>query len=100
MGESLVTHLRATEVSEYRRLSDSSRREVLRLGIEAVDKRGLRVALDVYPEEPRGSRTFASPDVFRTYASGGLVYGTPHIAAATDQAQSLVAFLDRQSSAE
>jgi D-3-phosphoglycerate dehydrogenase len=59
--------------------------------LEAVEKRGLRVGLDVYPEEPRGSRTFASPDVFRAYPSGGLVYGTPHIAAATDQAQLAIA---------
>jgi D-3-phosphoglycerate dehydrogenase len=59
--------------------------------LEAVDKRGLRVGLDVYPEEPRGSRTFASADVFRSYPSGGLVYGTPHIAAATDQAQLAIA---------
>jgi D-3-phosphoglycerate dehydrogenase len=49
------------------------------------------VGLDVYREEPRGARTFASPEVFRTSASGGLVYGTPHIAAATDQAQLAIA---------
>ena len=59
--------------------------------LEAVDKRGLRVGLDVYPDEPRGTRTFPNPDVFRAYASGGLVYGTPHIAAATDQAQLAIA---------
>jgi len=59
--------------------------------LEAVEKRGLRVGLDVYPEEPRGTRTFSSPDVFRTYPSGGVVYGTPHIAAATDQAQLAIA---------
>jgi D-3-phosphoglycerate dehydrogenase / 2-oxoglutarate reductase len=59
--------------------------------LEAVDRRGFRVGLDVYPEEPRGSRTFASPELFRTYASGGVVYGTPHIAAATDQAQLAIA---------
>jgi D-3-phosphoglycerate dehydrogenase len=59
--------------------------------LEAVEKRGLRVALDVFPEEPRGSKTFDAPDMFRTYASGGLVYGTPHIAAATDQAQLAIA---------
>jgi D-3-phosphoglycerate dehydrogenase len=58
---------------------------------EAVEKRGLRVGIDVYSDEPRGSRTFASPDLFRSYASGGLVYGTPHIAAATDQAQLAIA---------
>jgi D-3-phosphoglycerate dehydrogenase len=59
--------------------------------LEAVDKRGFRLGIDVHPEEPRGSRTFASPEVFRTYSSGGLVYGTPHIAAATDQAQLAIA---------
>jgi D-3-phosphoglycerate dehydrogenase len=59
--------------------------------LEAVDKRGLRVGLDVYAEEPRGSKSFAAPDLFRTSASGGIVYGTPHIAAATDQAQLAIA---------
>jgi D-3-phosphoglycerate dehydrogenase len=58
---------------------------------EAVEKRGLRVGLDVYPEEPRGSRTFVGSQMFRAYPSGGLVYGTPHIAAATDQAQLAIA---------
>lgn len=58
---------------------------------EAVDRRGFRVGLDVYREETRGARTFASPDIFRTYPSGGIVYGTPHIAAATDQAQLAIA---------
>jgi D-3-phosphoglycerate dehydrogenase len=59
--------------------------------LEAVEKRGLRVGLDVYPDEPRGSRTFAGAEMFRAYPSGGLVYGTPHIAAATDQAQLAIA---------
>jgi D-3-phosphoglycerate dehydrogenase len=59
--------------------------------LEAADKRGLRVGLDVYADEPRGSRTFGPADVFRSYPSGGLVYGTPHIAAATDQAQLAIA---------
>ncbi len=59
--------------------------------VEAVEKRGLRVALDVYPEEPRGSKTFAGTDLLRSYSSGGLVIGTPHIAAATDQAQLAIA---------
>jgi D-3-phosphoglycerate dehydrogenase len=55
---------------------------------EAVRTHGLRAALDVYPEEPRaGSKVFES-DLFATESSsGGLVYGTPHIAASTDQAQ-------------
>jgi D-3-phosphoglycerate dehydrogenase len=59
--------------------------------MEAVEKRGLRVALDVHPEEPRGTRTFPTPDMFRAHPSGGVVYGTPHIAAATDQAQLAIA---------
>jgi D-3-phosphoglycerate dehydrogenase len=59
--------------------------------LQAIEKRGLRVALDVFPDEPRGSKTFAAADLFRTYPSGGLVYGTPHIAAATDQAQLAIA---------
>jgi D-3-phosphoglycerate dehydrogenase len=58
---------------------------------EAVEKRGFRVALDVYPDEPRGSRTFEGANLLRSLPSGGLVYGTPHIAAATDQAQLAIA---------
>ena len=58
---------------------------------EAAEQRGLRVGLDVFPDEPRGSKTFASPGLLKSYPSGGLVYGTPHIAAATDQAQLAIA---------
>jgi D-3-phosphoglycerate dehydrogenase / 2-oxoglutarate reductase len=58
---------------------------------DAVEKRGLRVGLDVYRDEPRGSRTLPAPEMFRSHPSGGLVYGTPHIAAATDQAQLSIA---------
>ena len=58
---------------------------------EAVEKRGLRVGLDVSPDEPRASRTFPSAHIFQSSPSGGLVYGTPHIAAATDQAQLAIA---------
>ncbi len=59
--------------------------------LEAVDKRGFRVGLDVYPDEPRGSRVFDKGNLFRASPSGGVVYGTPHIAAATDQAQLAIA---------
>ncbi len=60
--------------------------------LEAVQKRGFRVGLDVFPEEPRGGgRVFASPEMFQSYPSGGVVYGTPHISAATDQAQLAIA---------
>jgi D-3-phosphoglycerate dehydrogenase len=58
---------------------------------EAVDKRGFRVGLDVYADEPRGSRTFDASALLRPSSSGGFVYGTPHIAAATDQAQLAIA---------
>jgi D-3-phosphoglycerate dehydrogenase len=58
---------------------------------EAVKTRGLRAAVDVYPDEPRGSKVFAT-DLFTTEsASGGFIYGTPHIAASTDQAQLAIA---------
>jgi D-3-phosphoglycerate dehydrogenase / 2-oxoglutarate reductase len=59
--------------------------------LEATEKRGLRVGLDVFADEPRGSKTFPSAEIFRSFPSGGLVYGTPHIAAATDQAQLAIA---------
>jgi D-3-phosphoglycerate dehydrogenase len=52
---------------------------------EAMAQRGLRVGLDVYPDEPKGSREFHT-DLFAK-AEKGLLYGTPHIAASTDQAQ-------------
>ena len=60
---------------------------------EAVDKRGLRAAVDVYPTEPKGHRKAAFPnaEIFAPSATGGLLYGTPHIAAATDQAQLAIA---------
>jgi D-3-phosphoglycerate dehydrogenase / 2-oxoglutarate reductase len=58
---------------------------------EAVETRGLRAALDVFADEPRGSKTFAALDLFRVRASGGFIYGTPHIASATDQAQLAIA---------
>jgi D-3-phosphoglycerate dehydrogenase len=59
--------------------------------LEAVEKRGLRAGLDIHPDEPRGTRSFPASDILRSYPSGGLVYGTPHIAAATDQAQLSIA---------
>jgi D-3-phosphoglycerate dehydrogenase len=58
---------------------------------EAVKTLGLRAAVDVYPDEPRGSKTFQS-DLFSLESpSGGFIYGTPHIAASTDQAQLAIA---------
>lgn len=59
---------------------------------EAVKTRGLRAAVDVYPDEPKGQKEFPT-DLFETVpsATGGFVYGTPHIAASTDQAQLAIA---------
>ncbi len=54
---------------------------------EAVVTKGLRVGLDVFPDAPDKSRAeFAS-----TLFSKGVVYGTPHIGAATEQAQRAIA---------
>jgi D-3-phosphoglycerate dehydrogenase len=59
--------------------------------VENAEKRGLRAGLDVFADEPRGSKTFPVPELFKSYPSGGLIYGTPHVAAATDQAQLAIA---------
>ena len=57
---------------------------------EAVKTRGLRAAVDVYPNEPKSGKEFKS-DLFDRPDAGGFVYGTPHIAASTDQAQLAIA---------
>lgn len=59
---------------------------------EAVKTRGLRAAVDVYPDEPKGQREYTT-DLFDVVpsATGGFIYGTPHIAASTDQAQLAIA---------
>jgi D-3-phosphoglycerate dehydrogenase len=57
---------------------------------EAVATRGLRVALDVYPDEPKGKGQFET-DLFSRQNGEGFIYGTPHIASATDQAQLAIA---------
>jgi D-3-phosphoglycerate dehydrogenase len=61
--------------------------------VESMNTRGLRVGLDVVPNEPRGKREIA-PDLFTALpatATGGFLYATPHIAASTDQAQLSIA---------
>jgi D-3-phosphoglycerate dehydrogenase len=73
-GAYFVNTARA-EVVDYAALAD------------AVKNRGLRVALDVYENEPSSaSGTFADPIV-----SLPAVYGTHHIGASTDQAQEAIA---------
>ncbi len=53
---------------------------------EAIEK-GLRVAVDVYADEPKGKSNYQCT----LLNARGVVYGTPHIAAATDQGQLAVA---------
>ena len=56
---------------------------------EAITQRGLRVGIDVIPNEPRGKKEIAS-DLFTLTtpsSTGGFLYATPHIAASTDQSQ-------------
>jgi D-3-phosphoglycerate dehydrogenase len=59
---------------------------------DAVANRGLRVGIDVYPDEPKGKRDYQS-DLWTApaTATAGFIYGTPHIAASTDQAQLAIA---------
>jgi D-3-phosphoglycerate dehydrogenase len=59
--------------------------------LEAVRDRRLRVGLDVYPDEPRGTTEYKSDLFSPATAEGGFIYGTPHISASTDQAQLAVA---------
>ncbi len=59
----------------------------------AVVNRGLRVGLDVVPDEPRGKKEI-DPALFNigtASSTSGFVYATPHIAASTDQAQLSIA---------
>lgn len=54
----------------------------------AIKERSLRVGLDVYPNEPSvGQGEFVDAVV----KSGGVIYGTHHIGASTDQAQAAIA---------
>jgi len=54
---------------------------------ELVPKKRLRVGLDVFPNEPAGRSGSYEHPLFRS----GLVYGTPHIGASTDEAQTAIA---------
>lgn len=60
---------------------------------DAIKSRGLRVGIDVIPNEPRGKKE-VSPELFTSAAAsatGGFLYATPHIAASTDQGQLAIA---------
>jgi D-3-phosphoglycerate dehydrogenase len=52
-----------------------------------IGKKGLRVGLDVFPNEPGGGSSPFEAKIL----GGGVVYGTPHIGASTDQAQRAIA---------
>ncbi len=54
---------------------------------EAVVKKGLKVGLDVFPGEPDSLSASFEPQIL----GRGVVYGTPHIAASTEQAQRAIA---------
>jgi D-3-phosphoglycerate dehydrogenase len=60
---------------------------------EAIKHRGLRVGIDVIPNEPRGKKEVSSELFTLTTpsATAGFLYATPHIAASTDQAQLAIA---------
>jgi len=53
----------------------------------AVTERGLRVGLDVYPDEPASGETAFNAAILK---AGGVVCGTHHIGASTDQAQNAI----------
>lgn len=53
---------------------------------DAIGKKGLRVGLDVYCDEPTGGE-----DLFADQALAAMVTGTPHIGASTDQAADAIA---------
>jgi len=55
---------------------------------EVMVKNNLRVGLDVFPSEPAGGQAEFLPQIVK---AGGVVYGTHHIGASTDQAQDAIA---------
>jgi len=74
-GSTFINTARA-EVVDYKALA------------EAIKERQLRVGLDVYAEEPSGGQgKFQDPII----QASGIVYGTHHIGASTDQAQDAIA---------
>jgi D-3-phosphoglycerate dehydrogenase len=75
-------------------LINTARADLIDYGVlaSAVATQKLRVGLDVYPDEPKGQKEYPK-DLFATPTEPGtgFVYGTPHIAASTDQAQLAIA---------
>jgi D-3-phosphoglycerate dehydrogenase len=67
----IVVNTARSEVMDYEALE------------EAVVKKGLRVGLDVFPDEPETSSAPFEPRIL----GRGLIYATPHIGASTEQSQ-------------
>ncbi|MBM4377280.1 MAG: D-3-phosphoglycerate dehydrogenase [Deltaproteobacteria bacterium] len=70
-------------------LVNAARAEVLDYGAlaEVAPKKRLRLGLDVFDDEPAGGKASYRPRIF----DAGLVYGTPHIGASTEEAQASIA---------
>ena len=79
IGFDLLSHLRPGAIVLNTSRGDLVDEEAL---LEALD-RGIRVGLDVYPDEP----DFGSGNFVSALAQHPNVYGTHHIGASTDQAQ-------------
>lgn len=60
---------------------------------DAILNKGIRVGIDVVPNEPRGKKEITTDlyNLATPSSTGGFLYGTPHIAASTDQAQLAIA---------
>jgi D-3-phosphoglycerate dehydrogenase len=69
---------------------NTARSELIDYGAlrEAIAAKGLRVGLDVFPEEPSAGSGELRSDLFE---GKHVVYGTPHIGASTNQAQNAIA---------
>jgi D-3-phosphoglycerate dehydrogenase len=71
----IVVNTARSELLDYAALED------------LVPKKGLRVGLDVFDDEPKGG----SDAYLCSLLKAGVVYGTPHIGASTEQAQAAIA---------
>lgn len=70
-------------------LINTSRADVVDYGAlaTAIKEKNLRVGLDVYPDEPSSGEADFKPAIMEC----GVVYGTHHIGASTDEAQEAIA---------
>jgi D-3-phosphoglycerate dehydrogenase len=76
----IVVNAARGEVLDYEALAD------------LIPRKGLRVGLDVFAAEPeRGATSIDAPVITGPAPSRGLVYGTPHVGASTEQAQRAIA---------